>query len=147
MRRKVLQDFANTVSQRLLDLPEGFDLATFAHYGSGLYRANLVGGACTCNDRPIPSLHLCEVYRAWLTQQCVAHRVEFASLKSIEVEIAVEVSGATIRDSYGHRFASARFDVKCSCRITTDEKAYVGNSSGQREWGFDWYYEKLRHAS
>jgi hypothetical protein len=35
MRRKVLQDFANVFCQRLIDLPEGYDLASFAHHGSG----------------------------------------------------------------------------------------------------------------
>src|SRR2546423_1721187 len=124
MRRKVLQDFANTVSQRFLDLPEGYDLAAFAHYGSGLYHADLLSGACTRNEYPIPSLHLCGVYKEWLIQQCLSHRVALVEIRSIDVEIAVAVRGATTRDSYGHRFATAHFDLNCICQIKTDEKTY-----------------------
>jgi len=42
MRRKVLQDFANVFCQRIIDLPEGYDLASFAHYGSGKYSLNVL---------------------------------------------------------------------------------------------------------
>ncbi len=63
MRRKVIQDFANVFCQRVIDLPDGFDLAAFAHYGSGTYRANILTGECARNGEPLAQLHMCEVYR------------------------------------------------------------------------------------
>jgi hypothetical protein len=44
MRRKVIQDFVNVFCQRVIDLPEGYDLASFAHYGSGQYRLSILTG-------------------------------------------------------------------------------------------------------
>jgi hypothetical protein len=143
MRRKVLQDFANTVSQRLLDSPEGFDLAAFAHRGSGTYRANLLSGVCTYDGQFIPSLHLCCVYKDWLIHQSKHHGVAFDAIESIDVEIAVAVREAATRVSYRNRFASAHFELNCRCEIKTDEKTYVGKNSGEKEWGFDSYYEKV----
>jgi hypothetical protein len=71
MRRKVLQDFANVFCQRLIDLPEGYDLASFAHHGSGKYNLNVLTGECSHNEVPIPKLRTCDTYAEWLrTQFC-----------------------------------------------------------------------------
>jgi hypothetical protein len=51
MRRKILQDFANLFFLKLIDLPSGYDLASFAHHGAGLYAANIL-------RRGLPSLDL-----------------------------------------------------------------------------------------
>jgi hypothetical protein len=67
MRRKVLQDFANVFSQRIIDLPSGYLLATCAHFSSGAYNANILTGECSFNGKPIPTLQTCEEYREWLT--------------------------------------------------------------------------------
>jgi len=42
MRRKILQDLENLFCRKIIDLPSGYDLASFAHQGSGLYAANIL---------------------------------------------------------------------------------------------------------
>ena len=63
MRRKVIQDFANVFCQRILQLPEGYDLASFVHYASGTYELNILTGKCSFNGDPIPKLRTCDEFK------------------------------------------------------------------------------------
>ena len=146
MRRKVIQDFANVFCQRVIDLPDGYDLASFAYYGSGKYRANILTGDCSYNGSQIPKLRTCDVYREWLYIQLEKHRIQGDKVREAVLQISVAVSEVSLRESYGHRFASAHFSFECQSQIKTDEKSYVGKMNGQKEWGFDWFYEKLYGA-
>lgn len=75
MRRKVIQDFANVFCQRVIDVPDGYDLASFAHYGSGKYKANIWTGECSYNGSPIPQLRLCGMYQEWLRTRLDKHGI------------------------------------------------------------------------
>lgn len=143
MRRKVLQDFANVFCQRVVDLPSGYDLASFARYGSGRYVLSILTGECSHNGVSIPKLNTCDVYVEWLSTQLAKHGIEKRQIEEARLEIDVVVQNVNVRSSYGQRFASAHFFFDCQSEIRTDEKAYRGHVSGNREWGFDWYYEKL----
>lgn len=143
MRRKVIQDFANVFCQRVIDLPSGYDLASFAHYGSGKYTLNILAGECSRNGTPIPKLETCDVYDEWLRTQLEKHGVEQNKICEVLLDIDVDVQNVKLRSSYGHRFAEAHFFFDCQSAIRTDEKAYVGHMAGDKEWNFDWYYEKL----
>jgi hypothetical protein len=146
MRRKVLQDFANAFCQRLLDLPDGHDVASFVHYGSGTYRANVLTGECSFNDKSIPTLRLCDIYRDWLRERSEKHRVPYEQIEAATLEVHVVVKDVQLRSPYGQRFASAHFFFECQSEIKTDEKPYVGRMAGDKKWGFDWYYERLYGA-
>ena len=143
MRRKVIQDFVNVFCQRVIDLPEGYDLASFAHYGSGKYRLSILTGKCSHNARPIPKLRACDMYREWLYTQLEKHGIEQDGIQEATLEIDVDVQKVNVRSSYGHRFADAHFYFDCRSEITTDEKTYAGHMAGDKRWGFDWFYEKL----
>lgn len=143
MRRKVIQEFANSFCQRVIDLPDGYDLASFAHYGSGTYAANILTGDCTHNDNAIPRLRLCDVYREWMQAQLEKHGIPWEGVKEADFQVTVEVKDVNLRSSFGRRFASAHFSFECQSEIKTDEKSYFGRMQGMKEWGFDWFYEKL----
>jgi hypothetical protein len=143
MRRKVIQEFVNSFCQRVIDLPDGYDLASFARYGSGIYRANILTGACSHNKIEIPQLRLCDLYRQWMHKQFERHHIQEEGIRDAVLQMEVSVSEVSVRSSYGHRFASARFSFACECEIKTDEKSYVGKMQGEKVWGFDWYYERL----
>jgi hypothetical protein len=143
MRRKVIQDFVNVFCQRVIDLPEGYDLASFAHYGSGQYRLSILKGECSRNGSPIPRLQTCDVYREWLCAQLAKHGIEMGKIQEAILEIDVNVQEVKLRSSYGHRFAEAHFFFDCRSEIKTDEKTYVGHMAGDKEWGFNGFYEKL----
>jgi len=142
MRRKVIQHFANTLCQRVIDLPEGNDIATFARYCSGGYRVDFLTGICTHNGKPVNSLMACEVYKKWLIEQSQEHGVPFGELESIIMDINVNVQAQT-KTQYGQRRALAHFQFDCRSEIRTDEKTYVGRMCGEKTWSLDWYYERL----
>jgi hypothetical protein len=143
MRRKVIQEFVNSFCQRVIDLPDGYDLASFAYYGSGTFNANILSGDCAHNGNPIPQLRLCTVFREWMRGQMDKHGIKSDGIREAVMQIKVEVTGVNLRRSFGHRFASAHFSFTCNSEIKTDEKSYVGKMQGEKDWGFDWYYEKL----
>lgn len=142
MRRKVLQDFANVFCQRFVDLPSGYDLATFVHLGSGLYDLDIIGGNCTRDGISIPALVTCQEYAEWLHQQLNIRNIPIQGLQA-SMRINVLVSDVRVRTSFGHVFAQGFFECNCNSEIRTDEKAYVGHRRGAKAWGFDWYYQKL----
>lgn len=142
MRRKVLQDFANVFCQRFVDLPSGYDLATFVHLGSGFYYLDILNGHCTRDGVFIPPLMTCQEYREWLQTQLAKRNIPLESLR-IRMGINVLVSDVKVKTSFGHVFASAFFECNCRSEIRTDEKKYLGHYRGAKAWGFDWYYQKL----
>ena len=143
MRRKVIQDFANVFCQRILQLPEGYDLASFVHYGSGTYTLNILTGECGFNSKPLLKLRTCDVFKEWLFAQLDKHLIPHNGIKAVNLSIDVTVSEISVKQSYGHEFASAHFSFDCRSEIVTDEKSYVSSMSGEKTWGFDWYYNQL----
>src|SRR5262245_41211940 len=143
MRRKVIQHFADIFCQRIVQLPDGYDVAAFVHYGSGTYELNILSGECSHNDEPIPTLRTCHEFREWLFTQLDKHKVPRAGIDAARLKINVTVSEVDVKQSFGNVFASAYFSFDCSSEILTDEKSYRSRMSGDKTWGFDWYYEQL----
>jgi hypothetical protein len=143
MRRKVIQEYVNHFCQKVIDLPAGYDLASFAHYGSGIYWADLLTGSCSHNGNPILRLRLCDEYRQWIKNQLERHGIQEAEILEATIRIKVRMEGLSTRASFGHSFASGHFSFECESLIKTDEKSYLGQMQGEKEWSFDWYYEKL----
>lgn len=143
MRRKVLKDFANTVCQNYIDLNCGFDAAAFACYGSGTAVMNFLSGSCKFNGKPIPKLKGCTVLKDWLYQRFAAHDIAVHEITLAQMTVTVAVSNLKFRRSYGHAFYSGCFDFHCQSEIRTDEKAYSGQVSGEKVWGFGEEYDAL----
>ena len=143
MRRKVLQEFVNSFCQRVLDLPEGYDLASFALYGSGVYEVNILTGDCMRNGNLIPPLRLCDIYQKWMLKQAEKRGIEKNGILAATLRIKVDVEDVSLRSSGSHRFASGHFFFVCRSEIVTDENTYVGQMDGDKVWGFDWFYEQL----
>jgi|SRR5215813_4453926 len=134
MRRKTLQDFANVLCQRFIDLPNGDDLASLAHLGSGTYDLDILNGGCTREGVPIPSLKMCDEYREWLSEQEGKRGIPPGILR-VNIRIRVSISDQRVKTSYGHVFPSAHFDFDCRSEIQTDEKTYSGHKQGSKTWG------------
>jgi hypothetical protein len=128
--------------QKFIDLPSGYDLATFAHLGSGFYHLDILNGNCTRDGISIPSLETCKNYREWLQTQLNKRNIPLESLR-VTMGINVLVSDVEIKTSFGHVFASAFFECNCRSELRTNEKKYVEHRRGAKAWGFDWYYQKL----
>jgi hypothetical protein len=134
MQRKILQDFANVLCQRFIDLPNGDDLAAFAHLGSGSYELDILNGNCKRDGLEIPPLKMCAEYREWLLEQQKKRGVPPGILR-VNMRIIASILDKTTHSSYGHVFPSAHFDFACHSEIQTDEKTYLGNKHGSKTWG------------
>jgi len=134
LRRKVLQDFANTFCQQFLDLGSGHDVATFVRRGSGSYSMDLLNGECSHDGAPIPEMKACREYRLWLIEQMSKHSVSPELLRAVAV-VQVVVRAVSVKDS-GARAGSADLDFRCRAELTTDEKTYTSEMSGARLWGY-----------
>ena len=143
MRRKVIKDFANVFCQRIAQLPEGYDLASFVHYGSGTYELDILTGKCELNGEPVPSLKTCNVFKDWLFSQLDKHGIAHAEIETARLIIGLDISAIDARLVDTHEFASAYFKFDLKSEIRTDEKTYHAQLSHEQTWGFDWYYNQL----
>lgn len=143
LRRKVIQDFANLFCQRFVDLPSGYDLASLAHYGSGEYRLDILNGRTSFKGLPIPKFQTCDEYKDWMFVQMGKHHIARDGIVAASLNVVAKIDMIRAWPSYGHTFASAHFSLGCESEIKTDERSYLGKMAGKREWGFNWYYERL----
>ncbi|MCW5959803.1 MAG: hypothetical protein KIS76_06535 [Pyrinomonadaceae bacterium] len=143
MRRKVIQDFANVFCQRILLLPEAYDLASFVHYGSGTYELDILSGECRFNGNPIPKLRTCDSFKDWLLAQLEKHHILREAIEAANLKIDVEFSLIDAGQSYGHEFASAHFSFSCRSELRTDEKIYTSSATGEKTWEIGYYYNLL----
>jgi hypothetical protein len=113
------------------------------HFGSGTYELNILAGECAFNDRPIPKLKTCDVYKEWLLEQLNRHLISRDGIEAANLKIEVGISQIKVVQSYGHEWATAHFAFDCQSEIRTDEKSYISRMAGEQLWGFDWYYNQL----
>jgi hypothetical protein len=132
MRRKVIQHFADIFCQRIVQLPDGYDLAAFVHYGSGTYKLNILSGECSHTGEPIPTLRTCDEFREWLFTQLDKHNVPRVGIDAATLTINLTVSEIAVKQSFGNMFASAHFSLDCSSEILTDEKSYRSSPAIKR---------------
>jgi hypothetical protein len=146
MRRKILQHFANTPPQRLLDLPSGFDLARFARLVSGTLDIDFLTGECRYNGILITPFDMCGEHRAWIDRESEHHHISKEKLSRIAMSVDFVVSDDEMKHLVGNGFRSAFFNFDCRSEIKTDEKTYASHQRGQKRWGYDYYWEKLYGA-
>jgi hypothetical protein len=147
MRRKVLQHFANTPPQRLLDLPSGFDLARFARLGTGTLEVDFRSGQCRHGGGLVAAFDLCAEHREWIDREAQRHHISKERLTGVTMTVDFAVSDVEEKHSYGHVYRSALFSFECRSEVRTDEKAYASHQKGQKRWGYDYYWEKLYGAA
>jgi hypothetical protein len=124
-------------------LPEGYDLASFVHYGSGTYKLDILTGKCELDGEPVPSLRTCNVFKDWLFTQLDKHGIAHAEIEAARLIIGLDISGIDVRLAGTNELASAYFKFDFQSEIRTDEKTYYAQLSHEQTWGFDWYYNQL----
>lgn len=143
MRRKVIQYFANMFPQRFLDLPSGYDLAVLAKAERGRALFDFLGGTSSIDGTSQPNLRTGASYRDWLLKEAASHGIDAGALVHASMEVAFEVTGIEIKESFGHVSHSATFTFQCASEVRTDERSYSCQSVGTKSWGYGWYWEQL----
>ncbi len=147
MKRKVIQDLANTLCSNYIDLNGGYDAAALAYYGSGAANVDFLSGDCTFNGRAINSLLGCSRLRKWLLQRFETKNIAIDDIPFAQMTVVVAVSDLKLEKSYGHALYSGCFGFECNSEVRTSEKLYFGHMNGEKVWGFGEEYDELRTNS
>lgn len=129
MRRKVLQDLANTVCAMLVGWRTADDLETFATLPDGSVAFDLLAGTATHSESGPLNVHIAGELSAWMKGQCA------------ERGIALDgITHAHLRASYRtdriptNRKQIVSFDWKCQSEIVTSDKTYHGHLIETQKW-------------
>jgi hypothetical protein len=146
MRRKVIQHFANMLPQRFLDLPDGFDLAILAQEKSGTAVFDFLQATASIDGVHQPEMRTSANYRAWLLGEAERHGIPAAELLYASMNVAFDVTGIEIKQSFGHVSHSATFSFECVSEVRTAARSYGCRSSGSKAWDYGYYWEQLYGA-
>ena len=146
MRRKVIQHFANMLPQRFLDLPEGFDLAILAKEKNGTAVFDFLQATASIDGVSQPEMRTSANYRAWLLVEAERHGIPAAELLHASMNVAFDVTGIEVKESFGHIFHSATFSFECASELRTAARSYGCRSSGSKAWSYGYYWEQLFSA-
>lgn len=127
MRRKILQDLANTLPQMLVGWRMGDDAAAFARLGSGQLTVDVNAGKATFNQQPV-ELWIAGELRAWFFE-----RLEKSHLNPAHLQTTM-IADLVATPVPGKRKRGTTFDWDITCNIQTDEITYVGKKKESHTW-------------
>ena len=143
MRRKVLQDFANTFCQYYIDMGGCQDAAALAFYGSGTIVIDFLTGDCAFNGQTIPPLKSGAFLKRWLLERFAVHRIAASNIVVAQMTVQAVVSDVQFKVSYGYTFCSAFYEFQCESEIQTDEKSLLGFGTNGRGKSMGFSKERL----
>lgn len=122
MRRKVLQDIANTLCQMFVGWRLGDDYEKVAELPDGTLDLDLLAETANHSSGVTPALWITGELSAWLKHRLEVHNVPLSSIKV--VRLAVTYTTDRIKTN---RKKILSFDFSCRSVVETDESQYIGN--------------------
>jgi hypothetical protein len=129
MRRKVLQDVANTLCQMLVGWRMSADLEALSELPDGVLSFDVLGGSVKHNQRGVLDLYIAGELSAWLKHRLASLNIPLSALQS--ATLRAEVKTDRIKTE---RKRIVSFDWSCECSVATDEKTYVGRLVEAHRW-------------
>jgi len=129
VRRKALQDVANTLCAMLVGWRMSEDMEALAELPDGNLRFDLLAGTVVHDTIGQLNLHVAVELGTWLE-----HR-----LKQLEIDRGA-IRSAVLNGSFStdriktNRKRIISFDWRCESQVTTDEKPYVGSLVEKHQW-------------
>lgn len=121
MRRKVLQDLANTLCQMMVGCRMGRDYETLAELPDGTISFDLLNVVATHSSGAQPKLWITGELAAWLQSRLVTENIDAASLVAAILDVQHKTDRIkTIRKKV------VSFDFVCRSLLATEEKRYEG---------------------
>jgi hypothetical protein len=121
MRRKVLQDIANTLCQMGVGWRMGDDWERIASMPDGSLEFDLLAGHVTHSSEGKVELWVAGELRAWLQHRLEAEGIDLA--KILRASLTTGYRTDRIRTD---RKKIVSFDFECRSELRTDERAYEG---------------------
>jgi hypothetical protein len=129
MRRKVLQDLANTICQMMVGWRMVDDYEILAELPDGTLSFNLLSESVTHDSGAQPKLWITGELAAWLQVRLVAENIDAKNL----VEATLNVSHKTDRIKTARK-SIISFDFDCHSLLATTEKLYEGRLVERHIW-------------
>ncbi len=129
MRRKILQDFANTLCQMLVGWRMVEDLEVLAALPDGTLRVNVLSGIATHSSQTPVELHIARELRAWLL-----HRFAEAAISPSDIDSAIVTASIRTDRIATNRKRIISFDFAAESAITTSEREYRGVLHEVHRW-------------
>jgi hypothetical protein len=121
MRRKVLQDIANTLCQMMVGWRMGDDYERMAELPDGTLYVDLLEKTATHSAGYRPTLRIAGELSAWLAYRLSVEKIDRNALMHAKLELRYETS--RIRTD---REKLVSFDFTCRSSLRTDEAEYCG---------------------
>ncbi|WP_445369245.1 hypothetical protein ACH5Y9_08285 [Methylomonas sp. BW4-1] len=121
MRRKALQDLANTLCHMVVGWRMGDDFERIAQLPDGTLSFDLLKKSATHSSGVSPELWITGELAAWLTARLAAENID--QMKLVEATLDVQHRTDRIKTD---RKKIVSFDFECHSVLATDERRYQG---------------------
>jgi hypothetical protein len=129
MRRKVLNGIVNAMAETFVPTLEPIDLEVFSGLPDGIVGIDLLAGTANHSGAGPLQLQVVRPLLTWLRSQLAQHNIDLSELTM--TVIAADYCTGNIPTN---RSKIVSFDWKCHCRISTEEKQYVGRVAERHLW-------------
>jgi hypothetical protein len=129
MRRKFLQDIANTLCQMLVGWRMGDDLETFAQLPDGTLEVDCLKGTAHHSVSGPVSMLVASELTAWLGHRLEVHRFPSAELRTATVTARIRTDRIAT-----NRKRVVSFDFAVESRVATTSHEYLGALTETHAW-------------
>lgn len=129
MRRKVIQDLANTLCQMLVGWRMGEDLETLAALPDGVLVVDALAGTARHDQAGPVRLHIAGELQAWLAERLSAQQIPLQAIDSAQVTATIRTDGVST-----NRQQVVSFDFSVCSVIATEQCQYVGKLHEVHHW-------------
>ena len=148
MRRKRLQNVADTMCQMFCGWRLIGSKSNLLRLGSGTFEIDVITGQCLFQGKVTGQLTIAEDLRAWLQQELATNKIPISTL--IDAHLTVKLSFSVVpwnkhtREIFYSDGKVARTKkmnrciMDCESRVTTDEKVYRSKRIEVQEWPIGW---------
>jgi hypothetical protein len=129
MRRKILNGIVNAMADTFVPSLDPIDLEVFSGLPDGMVEIDLVAGTAKHSGSVSLQLHVVQPLVTLLRSQLAQHNIALSELATIVITADYRTGNIPT-----NRSKIVSFDWKCHCRISTDEKQYVGRVAERHLW-------------
>ncbi len=129
MRRKILQDYANTLCAMLVGWRMGEDLEVIADLPDGELLVNVLNGVATHSLAGVIELGVAKELQAWFF-----NRLKVSNIPSEVIKLATVKAGIKTDRIATNRKKIVSFDFTLQSAIETDERSYLGKLKEVHSW-------------
>lgn len=129
MRRKVIQDLANTLCQMLVGWRMREDLETLAALPDGELIVDALAGTARHEQAGPVTLHIGGELKAWLTERVGAQQIPIQGINSAQVTATIRTDRVAT-----NRQQVVSFDFLVRSVIATEQCQYIGKLHEVHHW-------------